>query len=83
MAKPKVALLGAILESNRFAPLVELIDFKTLTWLIGDDLMVEARSDTPLTSDVFLRNLLILFVPDAYRALHRPFQSDSWILLKR
>ena len=37
----------------------------------------------PLTSDVFLRNLLILFVPDAYRALHRPFRSDAWILLKR
>ena len=36
-----------------------------------------------LTSDVFLRNLLILFTPDARRALHRPFRSDAWILLKR
>ena len=53
MAKPKVALLGAILESNRFAPPAELIDFKTLTWLIGDDLMVEARSDTPTLATEF------------------------------
>ena len=36
-----------------------------------------------LTSDVFLRNLLILFASDAHRALHRPFQSDAWIRLKR
>ena len=34
-----------------------------------------------LTSDVFIRNLLILFTPDARRALHRPFRSDAWILL--
>ena len=47
MKKPKVALLGIILESNRFAKPAEEDDFTSLTWLEGDDLMAEARSATP------------------------------------
>ncbi len=47
MKVPKIALLGAILESNRFAPPADLSDFKSLTWLSSDALMSEARSATP------------------------------------
>ena len=53
MKTPRVALLGAILESNRFAPPAEIEDFKTLTWLTGDALMGEARSHTPKLATEF------------------------------
>jgi microcystin degradation protein MlrC len=53
MAPHKVALLGAILESNRFAPPAEMRDFQTLTWLTGEDLLVEARADTPKLATEF------------------------------
>ncbi len=53
MTKPRVALLGAILESNRFAPPAEKSDFTTLTWLTGDDLMDEARSEAPKLATEF------------------------------
>jgi microcystin degradation protein MlrC len=45
--------LGAILESNRFAPPAELEDFTSLTWLAGDALMAEARSATPKLATEF------------------------------
>lgn len=51
--KPKVALLGAILESNRFAPPAELADFTSLTWLKGADLMNEARAAAPKLATEF------------------------------
>jgi microcystin degradation protein MlrC len=53
MMKPRIALLGAILESNRFAPPAELNDFETLTWLTGDDLMAEARRSAPKLATEF------------------------------
>ncbi len=53
MTKPRVALLGAILESNRFAPPAELDDFQSLTLLTGDALMSEARSETPKLATEF------------------------------
>lgn len=53
MAWPRVALLGAILESNRFAPPAEKSDFKSLTWLTGEDLMDEAWSPTPKLATEF------------------------------
>lgn len=53
MAGPKVALLGAILESNRFAPPAEAADFKSLTWLTGAELLTEARGPTPKLATEF------------------------------
>lgn len=53
MTVPKIALLGAILESNRFAPPADWADFKTLTWLTGDDLLSEARVATPKLATEF------------------------------
>ena len=53
MPNPRVALLGAILESNRFAPPAEKSDFTSLTWLTGEDLMDEARSPTPKLATEF------------------------------
>ena len=50
---PKIALLGAILESNRFAPPAVMTDFTSLTWLSGDALMAEARSVTPKLATEF------------------------------
>lgn len=47
MAAPKVALLGMILESNRFARPADEEDFRSLTWLEGEALLTEARSKTP------------------------------------
>ncbi|MCK0150843.1 M81 family metallopeptidase [Marivita sp. S6314] len=51
--KPRIALLGAVLESNRFAPPAERDDFTSLTWLAGADLMAEARSATPKLATEF------------------------------
>ncbi len=53
MHTPRVALLGAILESNRYAKPAEAEDFHSLTWLSGDELMAEARSDTPKLATEF------------------------------
>ena len=53
MKEPRVALLGAILESNRCAPPAELEDFTSLTWLTGAALMAEARSETPKLATEF------------------------------
>jgi len=53
MTRPKVALLGAILESNRFAPPAEKSDFMSLTWLAGDALMEEARASAPKLATEF------------------------------
>lgn len=44
---PRVALLGMILESNRYAPPATRADFDSLTWLSGADLLAEARQPTP------------------------------------
>ena len=53
MTSPKIALLGAVLESNRFAPPAEKADFTSLTWLAGDALMSEARGPTPKLATEF------------------------------
>ena len=53
MKPPRVALLGMILESNRFAEPAEFADFESLTWLRGDELMEQARSPTPSLAKEF------------------------------
>ncbi|MGI9401151.1 MAG: M81 family metallopeptidase, partial [Rhizobiaceae bacterium] len=53
MASPRVALLGMILESNRLARPASMADFESLTWLRGDDLITEARSQTPSLAKEF------------------------------
>ena len=53
MTKPRVALLGMILESNRFAKPACRDDFDSLTWLEGDALLTEARSATPSLATEF------------------------------
>jgi microcystin degradation protein MlrC len=53
MTTPRIALLGAILESNRFAKPAGAEDFRSLTWLTGSDLMAEARSATPMLATEF------------------------------
>lgn len=50
---PRVALMGMILESNRFAKPATLLDFQSLNWLQGDELLTEARSDTPSLAKEF------------------------------
>jgi len=47
VAAPKVALLGMILESNRFARPAGEENFRTLTWLEGEALLAEARLAAP------------------------------------
>lgn len=44
---PRVALMGMILESNRFARPAGAEDFRSLTWLEGEALLAEARAETP------------------------------------
>ncbi|WP_035898874.1 M81 family metallopeptidase [Labrenzia sp. DG1229] len=53
MRAPKVALLGMILESNRFARPAGEDDFRSLTWLEGEDLLEEARSPAPSLATEF------------------------------
>ena len=53
MKTPRVALLGMILESNRFARPATEDDFRSLTWLEGADLLAEARSETPALAAEF------------------------------
>lgn len=53
MAPPRVALMGMILESNRYARPADRADFESLTWLQGDELLSEARSDTPALAKEF------------------------------
>lgn len=53
MKTPKVALLGMILESNRFARPATEDDFRSLTWLEGDALLQEARAQTPTLAAEF------------------------------
>ncbi|MGF1525234.1 MAG: M81 family metallopeptidase [Candidatus Competibacterales bacterium] len=40
---PRIALLGVILESNRFAPPAREADFQRLYWLEGDEILGAAR----------------------------------------
>ena len=53
MKTPRVALLGMILESNRFAKPATRADFDSLTWLEGDALMAEARKPAPVLATEF------------------------------
>ncbi|MFK7994256.1 MAG: M81 family metallopeptidase [Granulosicoccus sp.] len=53
MSPPRVALMGMILESNRYARPATQAEFDSLTWLKGDDLLAEARSETPLLAKEF------------------------------
>src|SRR5258708_15397187 len=43
----RVALLGAVLEANAFAPTTTEADFRRLCYLEGDAMMVEARKPAP------------------------------------
>ncbi len=53
MTGPRVALLGMILESNRFAKPAAREDFDSLTWLEGEALLAEARGKTPVLATEF------------------------------
>jgi len=46
-ARPRVALLGLILESNRFAKPAGYLDFESNYWLEGDAILEDARRDAP------------------------------------
>lgn len=50
---PRVALLGMILESNRYARPATRDDFESLTWRGGTALLEEARSPTPALATEF------------------------------
>jgi microcystin degradation protein MlrC len=52
-AGPRVALLGMILESNRFSAPARRADFDSLTWLEGDALLAEARAPAPTLATEF------------------------------
>ena len=52
-AGPRVALMGMILESNRFARPATRADFESLTWLGGEALMAEARQPAPVLATEF------------------------------
>ena len=53
MPSPRVALMGMILESNRYARPATRADFDSLTWLSGDELLAEARSEAPTLAKEF------------------------------
>jgi len=53
MTTPRVALLGMNLESNRFAKPATRADFERMTWMGGNRLMAEARSETPVLATEF------------------------------
>ncbi|MBX2881757.1 MAG: M81 family metallopeptidase [Granulosicoccus sp.] len=52
-SSPRVALMGMILESNRYARPAAQSDFNSLTWLKGAELLTEARSETPVLAREF------------------------------
>jgi microcystin degradation protein MlrC len=43
----KIAVLGFLLESNRFAPVSRRADFDARVWLEGDEILADARSAAP------------------------------------
>ena len=47
MPGPRVALLGLILESNRFAKPAGYADFQSNYWLEGDAILENARAPVP------------------------------------
>lgn len=53
MTAPRVALMGMILESNRFSRPAEMADFESLTLLDGEELLDEARKPTPSLAKEF------------------------------
>lgn len=53
MTPPRVALMGMILESNRHSRPASKADFESLTWMGGNQLMAEARSETPVLAKEF------------------------------
>ena len=53
MTAPRVALMGMILESNRFARPATRADFESLNWIGGNALISEARGETPSLAKEF------------------------------
>ena len=52
MSRPRVAIIGVILESNRQAVPAREDDFRTLYWLEGQEIMDQARSgETALATE--------------------------------
>lgn len=43
----RIAILGFLLESNRFAPVTTRADFDARVWLEGDAILSDAQSDAP------------------------------------
>ncbi|MBY4594600.1 M81 family metallopeptidase [bacterium BD-1] len=50
MKKPRVAILGFAIESNRFAPISTGDDFRARAYLEGEELIEEVRKETPRTT---------------------------------
>ena len=48
--RPKIALLGFMLETNGFAPVADEAEFKEKLWLEGDGLLADVRG--PASRDV-------------------------------
>jgi microcystin degradation protein MlrC len=47
MTKPRIAILGLLLESNRWSRPASEADFRSTCWLEGDHILHEARLATP------------------------------------
>lgn len=54
MTGPKVALLGMILESNRYSPPATRANFESLCWMSGQALLDEARAPEPVLAQEFV-----------------------------
>jgi microcystin degradation protein MlrC len=50
MQKPRIAILGFAIESNRFAPVSTAADFHSRAYFAGDRLLEEVRKETPATT---------------------------------
>ena len=70
-AGPYVALMGMILESNRFSRPANRADFESLTWLRGNALLDEARKPAPTLAREFADLWRAGDAPDVFEFLRR------------
>ena len=45
--RPRIALMGALLESNAFADPIGEAEFRAYCWLEGEKILAEAAKDAP------------------------------------
>ena len=85
MTGPRVALMGMILESNRYAKPAERADFESLTWMGGNALMTEARGKAPVIAPEFCAFVAAMDATGPWAAVplllaachpHGPVQED-------